>query len=212
MRKIAGLMLLIVSMSLTGAFAMPGTKTLPGRYAMGVTSEELLAAVPTAADKTPQEWTLEERLAIASVFSVAMQESMYVRRAGMVSFLLPGAGQFMTGQTGAGALHLGAELLIAGAAVAGVWYLTPDDLLDHSLTRDERHAVMVSYMTPERIGELLPGMGVAAGTWVLSMVNRSLAAHGAARGALANLADGTVSFEPVVGLNSIGGGLRVRFH
>jgi hypothetical protein len=179
---------------------------------MGVTPGQVLEAVPTAADKTPDEWTLEERLAIAAVFSVSRQESMYVRRAGMYSFLVPGAGQFMTGQAGTGALHLGAEVLIAGAAVAGMWYLTPEDLLDHSLSMDERYDVMASYMTPDRIGELLPGMGVAAGTWVLSMVNRSLAARGAVRGAQANLADGTVSFEPVIGLGSIGGGLRFRFH
>ena len=212
MRKVTGLMMLIVSMSVVGAFAMPGPGAMPGRSMMGVTPEQVLEAVPAAADKTPEEWTLQERLAIASVFSVAMQESMYVRRAGGSSFLVPGAGQFMTGQAGAGALHLGAELLIAGASVAGMWYLTPDDLLDHSLTMDERHTLMASYLTPERIGELLPGMGVAAGTWVLSMVNRTLAARGAVRGAQANLADGSVSFEPVIGLGSIGGGLRVRFH
>jgi len=212
MRKIAGLMMLIVSMSVAGAFAMPGAGAMPGRSMMGVTPEQVLDAVPTAADKTPEQWTLAERLAISSVFSVAMQESMYVRHAGGSSFLVPGAGQFMTGQAGAGALHLGAELLIAGGAFAGMYFLTPDDLLDHSLTRDERHALMASYLTPERIGELLPGMGVAAGTWVLSMVNRSLAARGAVRGAQANLADGTVSFEPVIALGSIGGGLRVRFH
>lgn len=212
MRKITGLMLLIVAMSVVGAFAMPGAGVMPGRSMMGVTPAQVLEAVPTAADKTPAEWTLAERLAISSVFSVAMQESMYVRHAGMASFLVPGAGQFMVGQAGAGALHLGAELLIAGGAIAGMYFLTPDDLMDHSLTMDERHALMASYLTPERIGELLPGMGVAAGTWVLSMVNRTLAARGAVRGAQANLADGTVSFEPVIALGSIGGGLRVRFH
>lgn len=206
MRKVAGLMVLIVSMSVVGAFAMPG------RSMMGVTPEEVLTAVPSAADKTPDEWTLEERLAISSVFSVAMQESMYVRHAGVSSFLVPGAGQFMTGQVGVGALHLGTELLIAGGAFAGMYFLTPADLLDHSLTMDERHALVASYMTPERIGELLPGMGVAAGTFVLSLLNRTLAARGAVLGAEANLADGSVSFEPVVSLGSIGGGLRVRFH
>ena len=90
------------------------------------------------------------------------QGSWYVRHAGISSFLAPGAGQFMTGETGAGAL--------------------------------------------------LPGMGVAAGTWVLSMVNRTRAARSAVRGAQANLADGTVSSGPVVGPGSLGGGLRVRFH
>lgn len=212
MRTIPGLTLLIVLMSAAGAFAMPGAGAMPGRSLMGVTPAQVLEAAPTAADKTPEEWTLAERLAISSVFSVAMQESMYVRHAGGSSFLVPGAGQFMTGQAAAGALHLGAELLIAGGAFAGMYFLTPDDLMDHGLTMDERRALMASYMTPERIGELLPGLGVAAGTWVLSMVNRTVAAKGAVRGALANLADGTVSFEPVIGLGSLGGGLRVRFH
>jgi len=212
MRKIAGMMVIMVLMSVNGVFAMPGQGAGSGYSRMGVTPEELLEAVPSAADKTPEEWTLEERLAITSVFSVAMQESMYVRHAGMSSFLVPGAGQFMTGQTGAGALHLGTELLIAGGAFAGMYFLTPDELLDHSLTRDERHVLIAAYMTPERIGELLPGIGVAAGTFVLSVINRTLAAKGAVQSAQANLADGTVSFEPVIGLGSIGGGLRVRFH
>jgi hypothetical protein len=112
-----------------------------------------------------------------------MQESLYICHAGMSSFMIPGAGQFMTGQAGAGALHLGAEFLIAGAAIAGMWYLTPADLMEHTLTWSQRHTLVVSYMTPERSVDVLPAAGVAAGTRAAVSVLASIDAREGQSGA-----------------------------
>jgi hypothetical protein len=207
MRKQAAAIMMALAISVAGAYAGPGAQRLPG-----LTADEILAAAPGVANKTPAELTVGENLAIASAFSVSMQEAMYVHHAGAASLLFPGAGQAMTGSVGGALLQAGAELLIHGATMAGVWYLTPAELKDFSLTMEERKAAAAVYMTPERIGEVLPVMGVAFGGFALSTLNRLFSAGSAVKAAESNIADGSVSFEPILGPSSIGGGMKIRLH
>jgi len=207
MRKLTIAMMVALAVSVAGAYAGPGTHTMPG-----LTADEILAVAPGIADKTPDELTVGENLAIASAFSVSMQEAMYVHHAGASSLLFPGAGQAMTGSVGGALLHAGAELLIHGATMAGVYYLTPAELKDFSLTMEERKAAAAVYMTPERIGEVLPVMGVAFGGLAFSTINRLFSAHGAIKAAESNIADGTVTFQPILGPGSLGGGMKIRLH
>jgi hypothetical protein len=202
-RLLTGALILLAA---GGAFALPG-----GDNPFGLSAETVLAAVPGAADKTPDQLTIGERLAIAETLSVARQKTAYVRRAAGASFMLPGAGQLMTGDYGAGALHLGAQAAIIGGAAAAVWYLAPSSLLDMSLTHDQRRDLMHSYFAPDKIGEILPVMGVAAGAMVLGLANRALAASGAARAAEAKIADGSVSFTPQLMMAGGRFGVGMRF-
>lgn len=196
--------LAMLAIGSVAAFAGPGPYRFPG-----LTADEILAAAPGIEDKTPAELTVGERLAIASALSLSMQKAMYVRHAATASFLFPGAGQAMTGSAGGALLHAGAELAIHGAALAGLWYLSPEPLKDFSLTREERKAAMALYFTQERIGELLPAMGVAFGGAFLSTLNRLVAAGSAAAAAKANIEAGKVTFEPIVGMGGMGFGFRM---
>jgi hypothetical protein len=170
---------------------------------LGIDPQKILDAAPGAADKTPDQLTLGERLALASAVSISMQEQSYVRHAAMASFMVPGAGQFQVGNYGLGAIHLGAEAAIIGGSAVALWYLAPPGLLDFSMTMEQRHAAMGAYLTKDRIGEILPAMGVVAGGALLSFINRAIAADGARKGAQANLASGKVKFE--ASLSMVGG-------
>jgi hypothetical protein len=180
----------------------------------GISAQDVLSAVPGAADKTPGELTLGERVALASGIAVAMEKVSYVRHAAMASMWLPGAGQLMTGDYGIGAVHLGAEALIVSGGIAGLWFLTPADLKDFSLTMDARRALMRSYMSPDRIGAVLPAMGVAAGGMALSAINRMIASRGAVARARKNIETGKATFEPNISMmgGSMALGLSVLLH
>lgn len=203
MNKIAAVAVMALMLGSVSGFAMPG-RTL----SVGLSPAEILAVIPAAADKTPAELTVSEHLALAGAASIALQESAYVHRAALASLMMPGAGQVLTGNYGLAAVHAGGQLLIAGAALAGVWYLTPSNLLDLSLSMADRKTAVRAYLNKDRIGEILPTMAVVAGSMTLTAINRLVAAHQAAGAARDNLASGKVSFEPAVGMM----GLRMRWH
>ena len=121
-------------------------------FKRGTTPEEILKLVPGIGEKTIEELTIAEQLAIAGEMSIQMQENRYVHHAAMASFLIPGAGQFMTGDTLRGAAHLAGEAVIIGGVITGLYFLLPEDLLDWDLTKEERRDLMESYHTPDRIG------------------------------------------------------------
>jgi hypothetical protein len=200
--------LAVIVLAAASLGAMPGRAGMAGISGIpGISPQDILSAVPGAADKTPGELTLGERVALASGIAVAMEKVAYVRHAAMASMMLPGAGQLMTGDYGIGALHLGAEALIFSGGLVGLWFLTPADLKDFSMTMDARHALMRSYMTPDRIGAVLPAMGVATGGLLLSAANRMISSRGAAGRARANIESGKVVFQPEFSM--MGGGMSL---
>lgn len=179
----------------------------------GLTPEEILEFAPTIADKTIDELTIAERLTIAGAISVEKQKKSYVHHAGMASFILPGAGQFLTGNILPGVAHLAVETAIIGGTLTGLYFLLPEDLKQWDLTKEERKDIAHSYMTPDRIGEILPAMGVAVGGLVLSIINSILAANGAADSAQTNIDSGAVTFEPYVNVgNMLGLGFKLKWH
>jgi hypothetical protein len=199
----------IIALALFSAAAL--LSALPGQ-GMGIDPQIILKAAPTAADKTPAELTIGERIAIASAVSVAQQEKAYVRTAAVASFLIPGAGQIRTGDYGGAAIHFGAQAVILGGSVVALWYLAPANLLNFTGTMKERHAAVSAYMTKDRIGEILPAMGVMAGAAALSLVDRVVAAEAAKKRAEANLASGQVSFEPALFMAGGMPGFGMKFH
>lgn len=174
----------------------------------GITPEEILDLFPGIGEKTVSQLTIDERLNIAGELSVQMQESMYVRHASISSFLIPGAGQFMTGDPVSGTIHMASEAAIIGGVITGLYFLLPEDLKDSSLTRDERHDLFKSYDRDE----LLPAMGVVAGGVLLSLFNSITASRGAAENALENIETGAVIFKPYVNIgNTLGLGFRMHW-
>jgi len=184
--------------------------TVIGFSLSAVTPEEILNRFPGIGEKTMSELTIEERLLIDAEISIERQENMYVRHAAVASFLIPGTGQFMTGDALGGVVHLAGEAAIIGGVITGLYFLLPEDLKDGSLTREERQDLKRSYMTPDNIDEILPAMGVMAGGVLLSVFNSVLASHGAAENALENIESGSVSFKPYVNIGrTMGLGLRM---
>lgn len=179
----------------------------------GTTPEEILGIFPGIGEKTIDELTISERLAISEVISIEKQGNAYVHRAALASFLIPGTGQFMTGDPLAGAAHLAGEAAIIGGVITGLYFLLPEDLKDGSLTRDQRHDLYQSYMTHDSIGEILPAMGVVAGGVLLSVINSVMASHGAAENALENIESGAVTFKPYINIGrTLGLGIRMDWH
>jgi len=174
----------------------------------------ILEAVPDAHNKTLDQLTLKERLDINAVVSIALQEKAYIKHAQMASFVLPGAGQVLTGQYGAAAIFGGVQLLISGASAVGLWYLMPADLKNYSHSHAEHKALLRSYMTDDRIMELLPAMGVSAGGTILSLLNRAISAKQARSSAEKNITEGKIEFAPYLGLSGLtpAMGLRLRLH
>lgn len=179
----------------------------------GLTPEEILDLMPAIADKAIDELTISERLAIAGEISIAKQENRYVFRAAVASFLIPGTGQFMTGDPLGGAAHLFGEAAIIGGVITGLYFLLPDDLMEGDLTRDERKEICHSYMTPDRIGEILPAISIVAGGVLLSVINSVMASHGAADNALENIESGAVTFKPYLNVGkTLGLGIRMNWY
>jgi hypothetical protein len=203
MKKIA--LLAAMASTMASLFAFPG-------HGAGISPQDILAAAPSAANKTPDQVTMEERLAMASAFSLERQKASYVRRAAGASFVMPGAGQLMIGDYGSAALHIAAQAAIVGGSLAAMWYLSPDDLRDSSMTRDERRKAIHAYFEPDRIGEILPAMGVAAGGIALSIVNSVIASNGARSAAEDNIRSGRVTFEPSFAMmgRGLGMGMTLR--
>ena len=94
--------------------------------------------------------------------------------------------------------------------MTGLYFLLPSDLKQWDLTHKERADLFRSYMNPDKIGEILPAMGVAAGGVVLSLLNSVFASHDAAVKARSNIDSGKVIFEPLVMGMMPGLGFRVR--
>jgi hypothetical protein len=155
-------------------------------------AKDLLALVPGLEDKTVAELTLAERAQLSDALSVKRQADMYVMRAGMASFALPGLGQFMTGKPLEGSLFMVAEAGIMGATMAGAWYLMPADLRTAMGSRDTMRAYMIS----GNMTKALPVMGVMAGGMTLSLVDAILSSRLAIAGARENIKSGAVTFEP----------------
>jgi len=139
--------------------------------------------------------TVGDLKALADIQSVDRQEARYVGGAAVASFLLPGLGQFKTGDAVAGTLNLVGFATLVGATMYGTWALLPDDVKASGLSFEGRHNVMKSYWTND-FGKIAPAVGVMAGGAALSLAYRFWSAGDARTRALGNLESGAVTFEP----------------
>jgi hypothetical protein len=138
--------------------------------------------------------TVADLTDLAKAESIRRQQTHYVMSASISSFLIPGTGQFKTGDVTGGTLHLLGQLALSGATLWGAYELAPADLKAWGLTMNERHALAESYWihTPEKIA---PAAAVMAGGALLSLAHSVWAAHDARTEAVANVKEGKVVFE-----------------
>jgi hypothetical protein len=199
----------------TGAFAAP--RASDGSE-LRDEIESILAAKAAVPIGTLTVGDLEK---LAGQISVAVQKSAYVRRAGIASFMVPGMGQFLTGNPAGGALFLTGDLAFAAGAMVGAYFLLPErvrigsgtgtgagglDYLNTSMTRIKEVWSSGSPM------EYLPSMGVMAAGMLANRLLALWASGDAAGTAKRNIADGKVTFQPEIlpMLGPMGPGMGMR--
>ncbi|HUX42774.1 MAG TPA: hypothetical protein VMV83_16525 [Rectinemataceae bacterium] len=148
--------------------------------------------------------------ALALKIRTAAFERAYVRHVAAMSFMMPGAGQFATGNPGTGAAFFAAQLAVVGGTMAGAYFLLPADLRFDKLdylgspianikTTWENHSVM----------DYLPSFGIMAAGMLVDMPLRFFASHDAATDAQAAIKAGKVTLETKIGPGFMG--WRYRF-
>lgn len=175
-------------------------------FAAGADSLEDWASA--RADTKVADLTVADLKALAEAQSVERQEARYVHGAAFSSFLVPGLGQFKTGDVTGGVLNLAGQIALVGGTLYGAWALLPSDLQDLDLSHGARKDLMRNYWVHEP-GKVAASAGVMVGGMALSLAHRFWAAGDAADKAEANLASGQVTFEPDLGWGHFG--LKARF-
>jgi hypothetical protein len=146
---------------------------------------------------------------IAGRLSVAGQKDRYVARSRAMSFMMPGSGQFLNKDYGAGAAFLAADLAVVAGTLVGAYWLLPEDLrfqqLDYFNTPFD--AIHDSWRD-HTFTDYLPAMGVVAGGMVLKAILGQVSSAHAARLAKRNIDSGKITFEPKL-LASPDGGMMM---
>jgi TM2 domain-containing membrane protein YozV len=174
----------------------------------GLDAEALISMAPSLDGKALSEVTVNEILAVAEELSIREQEQAYVYKIAGASWMVPGAGQFKTGNVGEGVLQLGLHLGVVGGTLFGAYALLPQDLKD---ILDDK-AALETYFSEFRFEELWQANAVLAGGMILDGLIRGWSSHSAARSARAAIDEGRVMFEP--NLTFLGGhlGVGMRMH
>lgn len=165
--------------------------------AFGAGAEELDDWVGARSTVKVSDLTVGDLKALADIRSIDRQEARYVHGSAVASFLIPGLGQFKTGDVWAGTWNLVGHTALIGATVYGVWTLLPDDVKAGGLSHDARRDLMRGYWTND-FGKIAPAVGVAAGGVALSLAFRFWSASDAGTRAEENLKSGAVAFEPAL--------------
>jgi len=171
-----------------------------------VSAEDVFRIVPSLDGKAVSEITINEVLEIAESASVVKQEQHYIRGAAMSSLLIPGMGQFKTGNTLGGVLHMTTGLAIAGGSIYGSYMLLSEDV--KAILGDK--TAMHSYFETNDKTEMLPAFGVMAGGGVLYLINNIISSGTAVKRAKAQVESGDVTFEP--DLYIVSGGFGFGMH
>lgn len=166
---------------------------------------EMQAVMDEYRDRTPASLTFGEMEEIAARLSVPQQKRAYVKKLSMMSFFMPGAGQFKGGDPLSGSLFLAADLAVVAGTTIGLYFLLPPELrfdqLDYfNSTADEIDTAWETAASNATLASSWQFWGVATGGMVLKHIVSHLSARHAGRLAMENIENGTVTFEPHVGL------------
>ena len=186
----------------TGALVLGLALTLPAQQS------DMNSWVESYRDTKLADLTVGDLKALADEQSVQMQKKHYVLSAGFASYLLPGVGQFKTGDPVGGSLHLLAQLAIVGGTAYGAYTLAPPEILVSGLTKQARHDLIETLWStnPEKMA---PAAAVMAGGMTLALINQIWASRDARAQAVDNIKEGKVTFEPYD--MGTGFGMKMRY-
>lgn len=157
-------------------------------------------------EKKVSDLTVGDLAELAEQRSVERQKRHYVHGAALASFVLPGAGQLIVGDTSGGLMHLAGEAALIAGTLYGSYLLLPEDLRDLSLSRGEREDLMDQYRENGDEYKLYASAGVMAGGFALSFLHSLWAARDAGSTAVENVETGKVTFEPSLYIGARGMG------
>ncbi len=161
--------------------------------------QELAGIVEDHSDTPLGELTVNELFDIAGQLSIREQEGRYIERKQRRSFMLPGLGQFGTGDPLAGSLFLGGHVALKAGTLTGAYMLLPDEVrpgndgLDYA---GDSFADIRDTWRSLSFSDIGPSLGVLAGGGLVQTAYRFWSASDAGARATRNVEEGTVRFEP----------------
>jgi TM2 domain-containing membrane protein YozV len=172
--------------------------TDPGWWMEGEMLEQQLQAV--LAEKKSSvlgELTVGEAQELLGEISIAYQKAAYVSKSRAASFMLPGIGQFMNDEPGAGALFLSLDVLTGVGTLLGAYFLLPDAVQFDQLNyfNDSFQEIEDAWKS-QSFMDLLPSLGVLAGGGLVQVILRGVSGNHAAKLAEERIAAGEITFEP----------------
>jgi hypothetical protein len=200
--------LIVMVISATLASAACAQEKAPDQFGF---QQELSAALQDMSGTPLGTLTVGDLEMLAGRVSIVMQKIQYVQKVRRASFLLPGAGQFMTGDTLGGALFLAGDITLITGTLLGAYFLLPTNVQFRDL--DYFHVPLGSIRTAwesNSFTDYLPSIGVFASGMILRAVLGHFSAVNAESEARASIAEGKVTFTPNFDVFGRGFGVGMR--
>ena len=144
--------------------------------------------------------TVGEFESLLDEISILQQKAAFIQKARGASFMMPGVGQLMNGNTLGGVLLLFADVAIFAASVTTAYFLLPEELRFDQLDYfNASQATIKERWQAQSFSQMLPAKGVMAGMMVAEMLLRVFASKNAAGLAQQNILAGKITFEPSLG-------------
>ena len=208
MRKIFLYVLLIVLAFSAYAGDMHSSKMKQMHEDMEFLHDEMSAVMDRYSDRPIGEMTFSEMEEMQGEISIVQQKMFFVHKSKIASFIKPGAGQFINGEKGAGALFLTADLVLFAGKLVGTYFMLPAELqfdqidyFNDSYTSIKAGWESMSFM------DLLPAVGVMAGASLLQTGLRAISSKQAGRLAVETIKSGSKSFEAHISPMPFKGGM-----
>jgi hypothetical protein len=149
--------------------------------------------------------TLNQMVPIWGRLNVAVQKDNYVTRAGTMSFILPGLGQFATGNVGLGVGMLSVHVTVIAGSLYWAYLCLPADLrfdkLDYAGSSCE---TIKTAWNSHDLKDYLPSIGALAAGMVVDFAVRAWSASSARDEAKDYIDRGQVKFKPIISPGFLG--------
>jgi hypothetical protein len=182
-----------------GVFALPGGPGSiwggdPGEAALDA---EIAAILAQDAGTQIATMTIGEMEKLAGQISVAIQKQGYVRQAGIASMMMPGLGQFRTGDLLNGSLFLAGDIVLFAGTLVGAYFLLPSNvqLASMDYLNTPLSSIRATWES-NTLREYGPSIAVAVGGMAAEMLLRWVSARNAREDARQAVESGKVTFQP----------------
>jgi hypothetical protein len=211
MRRFVPFLLAILAVgSIFAQAAAPGVQGPPALGRSGLLGPEFAAIAKELGDRKLGDLTGTELAAIQEKLLLEARQRAYIARTARLSFVLPGLGQFATGNPGTGAAFLVGNLAIIGGTLAGAYFLLPADLrFDRIDYLSSSHQTIRTAWEAHTMREMMPMMGVMMAGLAIDLHLHAFSAFDAAKDARKLVDEGKADLKPFFGPGFMG--MRYRY-